>query len=237
MTAFNSPTAVSNLQIMRALLAKDWRLFRLPMIALVVVAVLCHGLGGAAAVSRYAGTGGARGVLFAASVYAAALTALLASAFGGVAIASERSDRTADFLALLPVTRTQIICSRWLVSAFMLGLCGVLHAVVAFAVVVSWHAEILLGMEWTTALAWWTGCTISFYGIAWLLSTFTRSATISACTSIGVTCVSAYLFAYSLHEHSYSDQQIQLYTASFTLALGFTTLIAGAIYYLKRIAS
>ena len=134
--AIESPVRVSNLHIMRALLAKDWRLFRVPTIALVLVAVGCYLLGGAAALHEHLENAG-HDSLFAGTVFAAVFTALVASAFGGAAIAGERSDRTADFIALLPVTRRQIILSKWLVSGFVLGTWAAAHVAVAIALMAS----------------------------------------------------------------------------------------------------
>ncbi len=41
----------------------------------------------------------------------------------------ERSDRTADFIGLLPVTRKQIILSKWLISIIVLAGCAAFHSV------------------------------------------------------------------------------------------------------------
>jgi ABC-type transport system involved in multi-copper enzyme maturation permease subunit len=43
----------------------------------------------------------------------------------------ERSDRTADFIGLLPVTRKQIILSKWLISIIVLAGCAAFHSVSA----------------------------------------------------------------------------------------------------------
>jgi ABC-type transport system involved in multi-copper enzyme maturation permease subunit len=62
----------------------------------------------------------------------AGVVALIAAAFGGLAIAGERADRTGDFLAMLPVSRLQIPLSKWLISLATLGVCLTLPLLVAF---------------------------------------------------------------------------------------------------------
>jgi hypothetical protein len=103
MISMQSSSQVLNWRIMPTLIAKDWRLYRVHLIALLVTSAGCYALGLMGAFYRLPDPYGPRDSFYAASIIAANLTALLAAAFGGMAIAGERSDRTADFLSLLPV--------------------------------------------------------------------------------------------------------------------------------------
>jgi len=233
MIATKSPVGVSNLQIMRALLAKDWRLFRLPMIGLLVVAAICYGLSGVAALARHSDKLPSQDALFPASIFAAILTALVASAFGGVAIAGERSDRTADFLALLPVTRRQIIFSKLLVGGLAVGTWETVHVAVGLAVLVQAHGGCVYPQGyWAQALGWLIGCTVSFFGVAWLLSTFTTSAAISACVSLAIPLGTTLLIDLNVD----GRWSVPAITGSTMLPVGLASLIAGTIYYLRRVA-
>jgi ABC-type transport system involved in multi-copper enzyme maturation permease subunit len=235
----------SNPQIMRALLAKDRRLFRLPMTGLLVasagsylVAFIVIPIVGRTEWSI-------EPVLLAAPILAIEMTALLASTFGGLAIAGERSDQTADFLGLLPVTRKQIVLSKWIVSIFTLGFCGLFHTAVALFLTgfIAPH-NALHDLRhnpagWASVAAFgvlWIGCTTSFFGVAWLLSTFTKSGPISACTSIAVTLGSAGLTGFCIERPDRIEEwKVLLTLGCFMLAIGLSSLIAGTVHYLRRI--
>jgi ABC-type transport system involved in multi-copper enzyme maturation permease subunit len=236
----SKPPVVSNLYVMLALLAKDWRLFRAPMVALIVVGAACYLI--ALANTLYPQTDhDALESLFTAAVVSIELTGLLAAAYGGVAIAGERADRTADFLGLLPVSRMQIILSKWMVSLLMIGLCAAFHLLVLGLCLLA-RSNIHPGnvgprqVQWATALPLWIGFTTSLFGIAWLLSTFLRSGPISACVSIATTIALFAMVALRLDAGHYSEQQVPLVLGSLSLAAGLLSMFGGAIYYLRRIA-
>ena len=72
-----------------------------------------------------------------------------------------------------------------------------------------------------------------FFGVAWLVSTFTTSATISACVAIGVTAPISPIICLSINQQRWPVPAIVGLTA---LAIGILSLIAGTIYYLRRVA-
>lgn len=237
MPAAKSPL-VSNLDVMRVLLAKDWRLFRAPMVALIVVGAGCYLIALANILYPQPEHDALQSLLTAAGI-SFELTGLLAAAFGGVAIAGERADRTSDFLGLLPVTRMQIILSKWIASIFIIGTCAALHLLILGLCVLARSDVANYGphdMQWAVVLPLWIGFTTSLFGIAWLLSTFLRSGPISACISIATTIALFAMVALRLDAGHYSDQQVPLILASTSMAVGLSTLIGGAIYYLRRIA-
>jgi ABC-type transport system involved in multi-copper enzyme maturation permease subunit len=235
---------------MRALLAKDWRFFRAPMIALLVVGPACFLIALTAVFSSHPAEGvidTALQCLFIAAIVACALTSLLASAFGGIAIAAERTDRTADFMALLPVTRMQILLSKWIISISMLLASAGTYLAIAGAsllIVLCRHSRDPASMnemhrdmgDLLTSIACWIGFTAAFFGIGWLLSTFTRSGPISACISIAMTIAVAAVFGLAMDNSRYRDQDLSLAFASLLLAIGLLAASGGAIYYRKRIA-
>ena len=235
MNEFKPKMAGSNLHIMCALLAKDWRLFRLPTFALVTIVVGCYSP--AAASERFLGY---HSLAFGATVLAATLSGVLASAFGGLAIAGERADRTMDFLGVLPITRGQIIFSKWTISFLVLGLCALLQyfiATVLMRVVVS----PLDGTGWSSGplpqvIPEWVAFSASFFGIAWLLGTFLRTPAISACASIAATLAWFAIIETRQHaNHMEHHPRASLILTSVSLAIGLTSLIGGTLYYLRRV--
>ena len=59
--------------------------------------------------------------MFAAAIPSFWITAVLAATYGGAAFANERHERSADFLAMMPVTRDQIILSKTLTAFGCIG--------------------------------------------------------------------------------------------------------------------
>jgi ABC-type transport system involved in multi-copper enzyme maturation permease subunit len=242
----NTSRAAQNLQIMRALLAKDLRLCRPIMLGLIASGAGCYLIAVISVLSENSFPHKSTlhtmlESLSAAAVFSCQLANLLASAFGGVAIAGERTDRTADFLAMLPITRRQIILSKMTVSLGVLGMCAIFHLLIFFSARIL--ADHISGAylwsdlsSFPACLACSIACAISFFGVAFLLSTFLRSGPISACVSIGATIASYGIVGSSMDGHHYSDWGAMLRLGSLPLALGLSSLTAGTLYYLRRVA-
>jgi ABC-type transport system involved in multi-copper enzyme maturation permease subunit len=246
-----SPDRTPYLQATRALLVKDCHLFRAPMIALLVVGPGCFIIGLSVVFRERAQEDALDCILnclVGASAVACMLTSLLASAFGGISIAGERTDRTADFLAMLPVTRTQIILSKWTASLLMLGGSALLYSLVGSISLYIGTIRIrtspqTIGDQMTPELALnvvcWIGFTLSLFGIAWLLSTFIQSGPIAACISIAASLAAVALLGIILggnHYIHHGDDEVTRGIALLTLVIGLASLICGALYYRRRIA-
>jgi len=257
---------------MRALIAKDWRFFRIPMLALLISGVGCYLVFGIALlyslknapgvittpinqttaanpvrrageiapirVSSMSSEGMRRqilGAIDAASRFAALFAELVAAAFGGMAIAGERADRTADFIALLPVTRIQVALSKWLVSLLMLGICLGFHLLIAVSNTVYGFrvnpSQLLVAYEILTC------GTFCLFGVAWLFSAFTKSGPISASLSYAVVLATTMLTFTVVHGHNgVSDKESAIAIAMVTTMIGVAGIFVGTIYYLRRIA-
>jgi hypothetical protein len=267
-----TPTGfASNWEIMGALLRKDWRVYRLPAAGLLLLTATCYLLAATDACYNHSDIRSehheneAEFIFFSAALIANYLVPLLAAVFGGVAIAGERSERTSDFLAMLPVSRWQIVMSKWIVSLFILTGFVVLNLLVMLCVILmteTVHEFFAHAADADYAIALWVALAISFYGIAWLVSTFTRSAPISACVSIAVTVILAIavtvfvdtqvdigwfkthenvtIFVMGLNSHlhaSLNKSQFSLLAISTSaMLLGCTSVVSGTFYYLRRIA-
>jgi hypothetical protein len=167
------------------------------------------------------------------------VTAFLAAVFGGIAIAGERAERTAEFLAMLPVTRGQIMGSKATVGFSMIFACAIVHWGIALMLWRSgaWHES---NEDLTLELFLWPACVCSLLGVAWLLSTCARSAPISACASIAVTIGTLAVLdilqsdrGRHAHVHDMWDSPLALATP--LLLLGGASALLGTIHYMKRI--
>src|SRR5262245_46278959 len=112
-----------------ALLNKDWRLYRAPIIALLAVSAMPYAVlwGSNAFQMHESGADFSNSINYEAAMASILAIVAVASAFGGCSFALERRDRSADFLAMLPVSRWQIMASKVLVSAFCLATVLLIH--------------------------------------------------------------------------------------------------------------
>jgi ABC-type transport system involved in multi-copper enzyme maturation permease subunit len=160
---------------------------------------------------------------------------LLAALLGGNAIACERADRSAHFLAYLPPTKTQILASKLLVAA------GALAALWGANGVLIWAVAPLLGPEPTNfmhmlgtpsgALA---SCVLTF-GVGWLASACLEKPTFPVLLALLFPFALGYglfLFA-SLTGISRFD--VLEWAGTVGLAIGIAAFLAGTWCYCRRI--
>jgi len=235
--------STSTLQIIRTLIAKDWRLFRAPIFGLLIVALVAWLIALMAPRASHGKEGFDDWRLFASAV-ALHLTGVFAAVFGGISIAGERNARTGDFVSLLPVTRRQIIFSKWMVSALILFPFVAFHAAVATLTQLHrWKSEQMFELQhdladWGAQAVLWLGCTTSFFGVAWLAGSFSSSAVISACASIAISLVVVMVSAFVTDPatHVLQDSWIVPFLTTIPVfLLGMGGVISGTLYYLKRI--
>jgi ABC-type transport system involved in multi-copper enzyme maturation permease subunit len=161
-----------------------------------------------------------------------AISMVLVAFFSGNIIAGERTDRSAEFVACLPVTRRDAIVSKALVA---LGLTvGMLTACVGFAL---WLASVgeyprtPPGQEW----AIFVGTCVATFGVAWLVSSFAHSGTYAAAAGIAVPlCYGATLGSLGELESLKSWDMSTVYFVS-CLLIGVTAFVVGVVYYLRRV--
>jgi ABC-type transport system involved in multi-copper enzyme maturation permease subunit len=107
--------------MMKQLLWKDYRLARPLLILGAAVLVTIYGLGALVEIkSAWPSTPTAKAwgtMLVAQGTVALYLSCCITGLLGGHAIACERADRSAHFLAYLPPTKTQILASKFIIAA------------------------------------------------------------------------------------------------------------------------
>lgn len=106
--------------MLRALLWKDLRVSRLPLLAGVVLLIAPYFLAGVTAMGAPVGPSGGDGVMWSGvvvlgSMYSMAFSQLTLAILAGNLIAGERVDRSAEFLGYLPPSRSRILLSKSLV--------------------------------------------------------------------------------------------------------------------------
>src|SRR5208282_1173833 len=100
---------------MKWLLWKDFRVNRVVFIAALVLLIIPHALV-AILIWRAVKQPDPAGLFGPSSFYSLGLLQLVFALLGGNSIAGERFDRSAEFLAYLPVSRGRILASKLLVS-------------------------------------------------------------------------------------------------------------------------
>ena len=227
--------SVTHLATMKALIAKDVRYYRVPMLALLITGSTCYVVAVIAVLSSHTDDKPRQfmAALEVASGFATMVVGLIAAAFGGIALAGERADRTAEFMEMLPVRRFQIVLSKCLVSLSMLFICLVFHMTVAMCLI----DRQMRSTDLVYTLAVIDGLSLSCYGVAWLLGSFLKSGPVSACVAIGVTVSSALLSTTTVKWFS-SDlsHREPLAIAIVTAWMGLASLIVGSLHYARKIA-
>lgn len=248
---------VTNRAVLFTLMAKDWRTFRVPVIALVVLGLGAYGYGLVTIYSSYKdapyvpATSWCMAVI-SSTFLATAISALIAAAFGGIAIAGERADRTATFVEILPVSRRQIVASKWLVTLMIFIATLALHLFIGLIAYVFYLRSIRFEYHAPTSimptqmdLFWFvplllTPFILCLFSVAWLLGSFIKSAAISACVSIATTiagCLFATQFLFKQLPRWRNDLNYEeiFVPAGMALIFAIPCLILGTLIYLKRV--
>jgi ABC-type transport system involved in multi-copper enzyme maturation permease subunit len=179
--------------------------------------------------------------------YSLALSQLTIALLAGNAMAGERADRSAEFMAYLPVSRPKRMAAK-------LILAGCAAAVIwGFSSVM---ASLILGASEQLRTAWWTrpwdrlaidaavffatyvaitGAT--FFGVAWLVSSFQSSPTFAACAGLitPVLVVAGLQAVALLCKPRLTGPIVGGGYAIICLSLACCGLAAGSLYYIRRV--
>ena len=235
--------------MMTTLLRKDWRVYRTAVVGSAVLSAAPYPVLALAEwlhpSTHYDGDRARAYVdlMGAASGCGLLLTFLMAAVYGGAAFAAERREGSADFLAMLPVSRGRVALSKLAVSLACLALMTAVH-LAALAACVTWmrsrgYADAREDFA-RACLATLLG--VMPFGVAWLLSSFTRSTAIAACTAIAVALTSLILVSTWLRDwyHAYrgGDAQWHIFLAAdvFAVTVGLLCVAAGTVIYVRRVA-
>ena len=178
--------------------------------------------------------------LWASSVYALGLLQLAFALLGGNSIAGERIDRSAEFLAYLPVSRGRILTSKLLVALAAVPLVWLPNLVI-FAVIYAARpagptppVEYILCVLGSIAI---TGLT--FFCVAWLFSCMLRSPTFSVCAGLitpvlVVTGICWVVYLLKLPNPG-SPLIVLWWYGGLCLVISAASFLSGTLYYLRRV--
>jgi ABC-type transport system involved in multi-copper enzyme maturation permease subunit len=246
------------------LLEKDWRLNRAPVIGLLVLALLpyvmtkailfymgqhmqerkyplhdlqAHQIRYVAVWSYFGPHSLMYNDILSAISFGAMITILMSPIFGACAFAIERRDRSAEFLAMLPVGRRTIVRSKFFLAAFLLISMALFQALLErsllpweglwlptdarsqkIAIYGSWPLQFSLGL--------------AMFGISWFLSSFLKSPAIAAAIAIAAAFLATTLLA--IWSDDFASGEYSLIYAN--CAVGLLCLLIGNIYYIRRVA-
>jgi ABC-type transport system involved in multi-copper enzyme maturation permease subunit len=216
-----------------ALLQKDLRLYRAAIITaaigivgpyvLIIIVLIWGALAG----------GSPDGRIFEGFSTLGIWTAIvIAGIFGGSAFSIERRDRTADFLAMLPISRTRVMLSKCAIAAGPILVLWLVHFAVYFLACTSeFHGP--GGIFEVFSLS--TSAIIIVFGVAWFAGLFVRSPAISA--SVGLVLLIAPSFLIALHwDRAATKISPVAVIFLWNMVVGIVSFVAGAIIFLVRVA-
>ena len=169
-----------------------------------------------------------------AAIYSIILSQLTVLLLGGNAIAGERADRSAEYMAYLPVSRRRRLASK---------LSLVLSAVVGIWVYNLLILAVFWRPAWQCEVSEMLGCTaitgLAFFGVGWIISSLQSSPTYA----VGGALITPLLVFLSLHTIGWQsglrsrdfDRFVALGYDAICLSLGVVCFAIGTWYYLRRI--
>jgi ABC-type transport system involved in multi-copper enzyme maturation permease subunit len=177
------------------------------------------------------------------------ITVIFAAAFGGQAFAGERRERTAEFLAMLPVSRGAIIASKLVVPAVSLMTLIVLHVLVLLACD-EWALGIGLrrpdGEDVLYSSMFAVAYVVAFFSISWALSTFLQSAALAAVITIGIGISMFFgMLAWGerlsrflrerYHAPSDNEAMTMVVISAMVAAIGIAAIVGSSMVYRRRV--
>ena len=113
----------------------------------------------------------------AAAIYSVALSQVTMALLGGNAIAGERADRSAEFIAYLPLPRKRLLGGKLSLTFFAVVVIWVTNSLV-LGIAASWIPELPRDINDLYKIPFYIALTgFTFYGVSWLISSFQSSPT------------------------------------------------------------
>ena len=213
-----------------------WKEFRLHWPILVVAALLTLApyLLPLAAFWRKAWVAGDIADAFLISIVLSYFTMAL---LGGNAIASERTDRSSEFLACLPVSRWQIILSKLLLPVVVVLTIWVVNLAVLSTALYSAaiHNANRTDPVFITTCAFASFCAFS---VAWLMSALQNSPTFAIGAGLLIPWATAMLIYWGgwlIGSPYFESDQNTPTLVGITFTLGAACFVGGTWYYLRRV--
>lgn len=221
---------------MKALLWKDLRVNLPIMVAAVFIWTATHAVAAAVllfAINEHNAVPWAT-ALFRVTAASLMFSQVLIGALGANAMASERGDRSAEFLFGLPATRRQLLASKFIVALAIALAIWLWHVFVIEIVCPAFGAPLIpRGFpEYVTVAV--SG--FSVFGGAWLASSFMKSTAYALLLGMTPFAVIGILFMNNVVFRGWPPEETrELWYAGINLTLGVLTFAAGTWYYARRV--
>ncbi len=162
------------------------------------------------------------------------------AALGGNAIAGERIDRSAEFLAYLPPSRLAVITSKIILTVgaglliWIVNL-AVLYGVVPLASALPNVAFYAGDGDPMTMIPLFAAATVMTFGAAWLSSALMSSPGVA--TGIGIVAPWVVALALGLVDYLFylTDAAVVSWFKITSVTLGLLCFVVGTVYYLRRV--
>jgi ABC-type transport system involved in multi-copper enzyme maturation permease subunit len=218
---------------MRALFRKDYRLNRGVLLLGLVLLLAPYALVlGVAVPGNWPAMPPWAECLVTASFFSLCLSQLTLVTLAGNAIAAERADRSAEFLAYLPPSRTRILASKALLVTLTAGVIWAVNLSVADVVAPAlgtFRADRLDLLVPRPVLA---ATAVMLVGAGWLGSALLDSPAIATALGIGAAAVVPFLVNFVPWPGA-GDLRVWYVTTHLTL--GLLCFVCGSAHYLRRV--
>ena len=172
------------------------------------------------------------------SAYSLAICQLAVALIGGNAIAGERVDRSAEFLASLPITRRRLLVSKLLVALAITAILWLNAPLLLYLVTTSEFSPNEIDFERGLINIAVTGLT--FFSVGWFFSAFLASPTFAVVGALAVPLVvilgldyGDYLFEWHLNDRNI--ELLELLYRTICLTLAPVCFAVGTWHYLRRV--
>lgn len=227
---------------MKWLLWKDYRQNRLVVIAALCfllvphLLALCFSWTGAS----YASPTRSRWVenFTASSLYGFCIAQVVIALIGGNVIAGERVDRSAEFLASLPIARRRILVSKLLLALAIIAVIWLTDGLaLCYAMELLYQHH---GVDQGAAIEFFANAAITamtFFCVAWCLSAFLSSAVIAVCGGLvaPLIAVSGPMFIAHLLGSPMQDFEPESWFLGICLTVSPICFVVGTWHYLRRV--
>jgi hypothetical protein len=226
---------------MTALLWKDYRLNR--GVLRLGIALLLGPYAAVCSIALYGHwpswppAGAWSALLLAASFFSLALSQLTLALLAGNLIAAERADRSAEFLASLPPSRTQILASKLLLALLAAGAAWAFNLSINELVVRTLGAPLDNPWDSLASRSMLMAGTVMVFGASWLGSAVLNSPASSSLLGIAVALVGGPMLVQAACTLFTSGEREALPSCSIGVGLivGSLCFLCGSVFFLRRV--
>jgi ABC-type transport system involved in multi-copper enzyme maturation permease subunit len=167
-----------------------------------------------------------------AAVISYVLSQLTIAFLGGNAFAGERIDRSAEFMAYLPVSKVRRVVGKLCLAAIVITLIWGINLLVLWAltrppwILPNFKADEMMHTAVIGLVA---------FGVGWCVSSLQSSPTFAVCAGIAVPLVTSIGLAIVANQLKMDAHQFWMWYKAISITLGLAGFALGTWYFLKRV--